>query len=319
MSSGAYRSLSYTEEATAGVSPLPLNRKVLPFTDTTIDQTANKTDSQTIASGRLQTPSSIIGLDVAGDINAEFRYGSYDSLIAGAACNEWSGDTLFFGGDIKKWFSFLIGFTDVDVYQLFSGNRINTWSVSVPEEGLVETTFGIMGMSRASSIENPSGLVTPDPLNPAYSSISVGQIKLDGVDTAGNFCVTSFDFTWDNQMQKQRCLGGGLSVGNILAMMASGTGSVNMAWSKDLGQKYYEDQFNNKTASLELYIRESNEDDGNSYILRLPKVEYTMPLPTGGRGDILTATFTYNVVSTDDGVDAPTLTRIPKVIPPPED
>lgn len=314
MSSGARQILQIAEETVNGVTPTPFDRVTLPFTGVTLDQTASKETSNTITDTRLAAPSSITGLDTAGDIEAEFRYGSYDKLIAGAAFNEWDENSLTFGGNVRKSFSVLRGYSDIDVYQLFSGVHVNTWNISVPEQGIVTTSFGLMGKSRKSSIELPSGEVTPDVLNTAYSSVSVGRILLDGQATAGVACVTGFDFTWDNTMQVQRCLGEGLDIGAIIETSAVGTGTVTVAWSKLLGQDFYERQFVNQTVSLELVITENAETNENSYLLVIPTAEITVGLPSGGKDEILSATLEFTVVK-----DAPVLTRTPKVIPPPED
>lgn len=314
MSSGAKQLLQYAEETVNGVTPTPFARKVLPFTTVSLDQTASKETSNTITDTRLAAPSTITGLEVAGDIEAEFRYGTYDDLIAGSAFNEWQNNVLTFGGDVKKSFSILRGYSDVEVYQLFSGVHVNTWNISVPEQGLITTSFGLMGKSRRASTTLPIGVVTPDVLNPAYSSVSVGNILIDGASQAGIACVTAFDFTWDNTMQVQRCLGDGLDIGALIATSAVGTGSVTIAWSSVAGQDYYERQFKNQTISFELFIRESSEEVGNSYTLTIPTAEITASLPSGGKDEILQATLEFTVVK-----DAPTLTRVPKTVEPPED
>lgn len=311
MSSGARQLLQLSEETVNGVTDTPFDRVTLPFTSVSLDQTASKETSNTITDTRLASPSSITGLDVAGDIEAEFRYGTYDNLISAVAFNEWVANSLEFGGTLRKSFSVLRGYSDIDVYQLFSGVHVNTWTLSVPEQGLVTTTFGLMGKSRISSIELPSGIVTPDPLNPAYSSVSVGRILIDGQTTEGQACVTSFDFTWDNTMQVQRCLGGGLDIGAVIETSAVGTGSLTIAWSKLLGQDFYERQFVNQTVSLELYVREGSEETGNSYTLTIPTAEITLGLPSGGKDEILQASLEFTVVK-----DSPVLVREPKVVPP---
>ncbi|MFK5165279.1 phage tail tube protein, partial [Propionibacterium freudenreichii] len=59
---------------------------------------------------------------------------------------------------------------------------------------------------------------------------AVGDILIDGVSQAGISCLTAFTFNWDNTMQLQRCLGGGINARAILEMLANGTGSFTAAW-----------------------------------------------------------------------------------------
>ena len=50
---------------------------------------------------------------------------------------------------------------------------------------------------------------------------------------------------------------------------------------------------------------------GNKYIVKLPKVLLSAPLPSGGAADLLTTQFSFTVADV-----APTLTRVPKVVTP---
>ncbi|MDT1913833.1 hypothetical protein FPK81_23660, partial [Acinetobacter baumannii] len=93
----------------------------------------------------------------------------------------------------------------------------------------------------------------------------------------------AFTFNWDNTMQLQRCLGGGIDARAILEMLATGTGSFTAAWSRNTSDMY-EKQFTNKTISLKVPITDT---DGNKYEIFIPKAESTAPLPSGGNSDLL--------------------------------
>lgn len=310
MSSGARQSLSYAKETTVGVTPTPFDRKTLPFTTTTLDAATTKEDSATILDTRLAQQGSITAVDYTGDIESELRFGVFDDLIAAAAYNNWvtdsptaDSDTVTFGGDVRQTFSIVRGYDDIDNYHTFRGEHVNTWALTIPESGIVTTTFGMIGLGRTPSDTVPAGTVTaPTPLPPTFSSVSVEDIKIDGVTQVGVACITAFDFTWDNTAQTQRCLGNGLDIGAIIATLANGTGSFTMAWSKN-GALNYEKQFSNTTLAITVSLKDGLE---NVYVLALPKVEITATLPSGGNGDILQATFEYRVVE-----EAPKLTRTP--------
>lgn len=312
MSSGARQILQFAKETIVGTTPTPFDRKVLPFTTTSLDAAVTKEDSATITTSRLAQQGSITAVDYTGDIESEFRFGVFDDLIAAAAYNPWDtdtpavdSDTVTFGGELRQTFSVLRGYTDVGAtgnYHTFRGMHVNTFNLSVPESGIVTTTFGLIGLGRNPSSTAPAGAVAPITLPPTYSSVSITDVKIDGISTVGVSCITSFDFTWDNTAQTQRCLGGGLSIGNIIAALANGTGSYTQAWSVGAAAEY-EKQFSNTTLSLEL---EMTDGEGNVYVLKLPKIEITSALPSGGNADILQATFEYRVVE-----ENPTLTRTP--------
>lgn len=299
MSAGSRQILQVAIESVNGTTPTPFDRKSIPFTEISLDATATKTESNSILDNRLAQKGAITGVEYAGDLNAEFRHTIYDELISAAAFNDWQVDTpsfgqksLTFGGTTRKSFSIVRGYADIDNYHTFKGVHVNTFNISIPEDGLITTTFGLMGKGRTVSDTLPTGTVTPATMTPAMSNVSVGDILIDGVSQVGVACITAFDFTWDNTMQVQKCLGGGLDVGAIIETLANGTGSFTAAWSTGAAANY-EKQFTNTLIALKINLVDS---EANAYELTLPKVEITATLPSGGNSDILQATFEYRVV-----------------------
>lgn len=309
MSSGSKQLLHITKETVNGTTPTPFARSSIPFTEITIDAAATKEDSNSILDSRLAQKGSVTGVEYAGDLNSEWRFGVFDDLIAAAAFNNWQTDTpiqdqdtLTFGGTTRQSFSILRGYADINNYHTFRGVHVNTVNISIPEQGLVTIGFGLMGKGRTVASSLPAGTVTTPTLTPTFSNVSVGDILIDGVSQVGVACITAFDFTWDNTMQVQRCLGAGLDVGALIETMANGTGSFTAAWSTGAAANY-EKQFTNTTIGLQVVIKDSSN---NEYVLTLPKVEITASLPSGGNSDILQASFEYRVVE-----QAPTLVRKP--------
>ena len=309
MSSGAKQIVQIAKETVNGTTPSPFARNSIPFTEVSIDGAATKEDSNSILDSRLAQKGSVTGIEYAGDLNSEWRFGVFDDLIAAAAFNNWQADTpvidqdtLTFGGTTRQSFSVLRGYTDINNYHTFRGVHVNTVNISIPEQGLVTIGFGLMAKGRTVASSLPAGTVTTPTLTPTFSNVSVGDILIDGVSQVGVACITAFDFTWDNTMQVQRCLGAGLDIGALIETMANGTGSFTAAWSTGAAANY-EKQFTNTTIGLQVVIKDSSN---NEYVLTLPKVEITASLPSGGNSDILQASFEYRVVE-----QAPTLVRKP--------
>ena len=130
-------------------------------------------------------------------ISAEFRYGIYDDLIAGAAYNAWTADspaegtdTLVFGGNLAQSFSVLRGYTDINNYHVFRGMHVNTFNLTIGVEDLATVTFGMIGMGREAASILPSGTVTEPTLTPVISGISVDDVTIDGVTQVGVLIVT---------------------------------------------------------------------------------------------------------------------------------
>lgn len=308
MSSGAKQILQVARETTIGITPVPFNRQTLECTDVTIDGTVTKESSNSIADTRIARSSMITGAEYAGDIVIEAKFSPLvQDLMAAAAFNNWNGDVLTFGGDIRQTFSVLRGFKDVNDYHLFRGVHVNTFGIEIPETGLITMTFGVMALGRSNTDTIPVGTVTAADDNPKMSNVSVGDILIDGASQAGISCLTAFSFNWDNSMQIQRCLGNGIDPKKILEMVAAGTGSFTAAWSRNTSDMY-EKQFTNKTISLRVPITDS---EGNGYEILIPKAEITASLPSGGNSDRLSASFEYTIVD-----EAPTITRIPAPVTP---
>lgn len=308
MSSGAKQILQVARETTIGITPVPFNRQTLECTDVTIDGTVTKESSNSIADTRIARSSMITGAEYAGDIVIEAKFSPLvQDLMAAAAFNNWNGDVLTFGGDIRQTFSVLRGFKDVNDYHLFRGVHVNTFGIEIPETGLITMTFGVMALGRSNTDTIPAGTVTAADDNPKMSNVSVGDILIDGASQAGISCLTAFSFNWDNSMQIQRCLGNGIDPKKILEMVAAGTGSFTAAWSRNTSDMY-EKQFTNKTISLRVPITDS---ENNGYEILIPKAEITASLPSGGNSDTLSASFEYTIVD-----EAPTITRIPAPVTP---
>ena len=253
MSSGSRQICQYAPETVNGTTPSPFDRKSLVFTEITLDAAATKEDSNSILDSRLAQKGAVTGVEYAGDLNSEWRFGVFDDLIAAAAFNDWQTDTpivdqdtLTFGGTTRQSFSILRGYTDINNYHTFRGVHVNTVNISIPEQGLVTIGFGLMGKGRTVASSLPAGTVTTPTLTPTFSNVSVGDILIDGVSQVGVACITAFDFTWDNTMQVQRCLGAGLDIGALIETMANGTGSFTAAWSTGAAANY-EKQFTMKS------------------------------------------------------------------------
>ena len=303
MSSGAKQLTRVGSEATPGV--IASTWETFAFTANGLDAKATTTESQTIKDTRIAAGTLVTGIEVQGDLESEFAYGTQDDLLEGVAFNQWVNNVLTFGGTTRKTFSVVRGFKDIDNYQVFTGCHFNQWTLSIPDSGIVTSKYSIMGMKRTAYEVAPTGTVTPAVDAPVLTSLSTGDILIDGQKKAG-MCVTQLDLTIDNAMQIQKCLDYENNISAILETIMKGTGSFTIAWSKNTAE-LYEKQFLNEPISLKYSLKDSA---GNKYTLSLPKLQLSAPLPSGKAGDILTTQFSFTVAD-----EAPTLTRIPKVGP----
>ena len=302
MSTGNKQVLQYSKETVFGTTPDPFVRKAIPFTTIELDSVPNKADSTVILDSRLAQKGAVVSVNHEGNLTTEMRYGVYDDFLASNAMNEWAGDTLAFGGDVKIPLSVMRGYKDANNYHVFAGTLVNMFELNIATESIVTMSFGLMSKSRTPSMIIPTGTVTTPTLPPPYTNVSVGDILIDGQSMAGIACISEFSFSWDNSMEARKCLGQGLETGNIVAKAANGTGSFTMEWSQDAWE-LYEKQFSNTTVGVVVPFLDSA---GNGYTLTIPEMEITAPLPSGGMDDTLQLTVEYKTTA-----QAPVLVRAP--------
>jgi len=304
MSSGAKQLTRVGFEASPGVIATTWN--TFAFTTNGLDASAQTTESQTIKDSRIAAGTLVTGVEVQGDIESEWAYGIQDGVLELIAFNAWNSNVLAFGGTTRKTLSIIRGFSDIDNYQVFTGCHINQWTLSIPDSGIVTSKFAIMGMKRTAYEVAPSGTVTSAVDSIPLTSLSTGDILIDGEKKPG-MCITQIELTIDNTMQIQKCLDYENNIAAILETIMKGSGNFTIAWSKNTAE-LYEKQFLNEPIGLEYSLKDTA---GNKYTLKLPKVQVSAPLPSGGAGDVLTTQFSFTVADV-----APTLTRIPVVAGP---
>ncbi|MCG7221972.1 phage tail tube protein [Acinetobacter sp. AG3] len=304
MSSGAKQLTRVGFEASPGVIATTWN--TFAFTTNGLDASAQTTESQTIKDSRIAAGTLVTGVEVQGDIKSEWAYGIQDKVLELIAFNAWNSNVLTFGGTTRKTLSIIRGFSDIDNFQVFTGCHINQWTLSIPDGGIVTSKFAIMGMKRTAYEVAPTGTVTPAVDAVPLTSLSTGDILIDGEKKPG-MCITQIELTIDNTMQIQKCLDYENNIAAILETIMKGSGNFTIAWSKNTAE-LYEKQFLNEPIGLEYSLKDTA---GNKYTLKLPKVQVSAPLPSGGAGDVLTTQFSFTVADV-----APTLTRIPVVVGP---
>ncbi|MFW2082957.1 phage tail tube protein [Acinetobacter guillouiae] len=304
MSSGAKQLTRVGFEASPGVIATTWN--TFAFTTNGLDASAQTTESQTIKDSRIAAGTLVTGVEVQGDIESEWAYGIQDGILELIAFNAWNSNVLTFGGTTRKTLSIIRGFSDIDNFQVFTGCHINQWTLSIPDSGIVTSKFAIMGMKRTAYEVAPTGTVTPAVDAVPLTSLSTGDILIDGEKKQG-MCITQIELTIDNTMQIQKCLDYENNIAAILETIMKGSGNFTIAWSKNTAE-LYEKQFLNEPIGLEYSLKDTA---GNKYTLKLPKVQVSAPLPSGGAGDVLTTQFSFTVADV-----APTLTRIPVVAGP---
>ncbi|WII95991.1 phage tail tube protein [Moraxella haemolytica] len=303
MSRGSKVQINYATQTTDEVPKT--GWKVLPYKSNGLSASFEKTDSETITDSRISSAGLVTSGSLSGDIEVEFSKDEYDDLLSAAACNNWSGNALTFGGDVVKNYAFEVAFKDVGIFHYYGGVRVNTFELSLADSGYATAKFGLMGSDYKNQNDTAfSKTPTPAGQLQKVTSLSVEDIKIDGITTKGVACATAFDFKVDNNIQEQRCLGGGIFAGKLLEMMAKMEGSLTLAYGKK-AQEIVNKQVTGATVAIEITLK---FPDGSKYVLAIPKAQVSGETPSGGMNDIINQSVTYTVVE-----QAPTMTKVPAV------
>ena len=292
--------------------------EILPRTSDSLNRSVELLDSETIVDSRVKTPGAPISASAEGDIECEFIKGVYDKYIAAAAGNAWvvgspavGADTLTFGGDVVTMFAIDKQHKDAGIHHYWSGMRVNTFKLDIPQGGYAALTLGFMGQG----YENASTMFAKTPLAvalaPKATSLNVTDIRIDNVTAKGTACATAFSFELTNNMERNDCLGSGLYGDGADELMADMTGSLTLKYGQR-AQAILDKQLTAAPIRIEVDITFPNGTD--KYTLTIPKAQTSGDLPSGGMTDLLSADLTYTVVA-DTPADAPTLTRTYTPIP----
>lgn len=303
MSSGARVTTHYVKETVPGTTPTLGSWKTMRVTGNTLTPTPTTEESEEINASRISTGSVTTGLTIAGDLSAELSYGSFDDWLEAAFFGNWSSDVLTVG-TTRHTFSVQKGYADVNTYHLFRGCHVSTAAIEIPEEGKVTLTLGLQAMDYVdAAVTYVTGSPTAASATPLMSSLSVGDIKIDGVSVTGQACVSAMTINIDNSLVMQRCLGSGkLGPSNMFATEAVISGTMTLAWSAKT-YSIWKEQISRKTFAVEFPIQDS---EGNKYIFNLPAVEVQGDLPSAGKRDIVQVELQWTVAR-----QAPTITREP--------
>lgn len=310
MSRGTKAILAYAPQVTVGTIPAAADFKTLPRTSDSLNNSVEMTDSETINDSRIKTAGLVTSATAEGDVEVEFIKGTYDDLMAAAAGNEWvdgtptTTSTLTFGGDVTKMFAIQKHNKDIGQFHLWQGMQVNTFNLTIPAEGFITMSFGFMGSSYDNAITAYAADPTSSATSPKATSLSVGDIKIDGSTLKNVACVTDFSFELTNNIENRKCLGSGLYGSKLMAMLADMTGSLTVAYSQHT-QSLINKQLTGAPVKIEADIKLS---DDTVYRLTIPKAQISGDIPSGGK-DLLDATLNYSVYA-DTPADAPTLTRI---------
>ena len=159
-----------------------------------------------------------------------------------------------------------------NIFEVFLGQEINTFNMSITAEGLITGGFGWMGKSAGSSASTIGTGYTDANTNPIINSTDNVNAIQDGYADLG---ATAFSFAVSNNLRGRTQIGS-------LGYQSVGAGQIELTGTL---QKYFLtntlfDKYLNFTeTSLCAIIEDSS---GNAYIIEIPRVNFTSGQRTAG-------------------------------------
>lgn len=268
---GSQSATSAMKEVTYGVNPITADgdTTVIPRVSDGTNLTKGQFDDPTINPNRQTTYYRQGNIEVAGDLTVAYSHENFDNLLESLFYGTWTADVLKIGSTISSY-THQIQHSDVNIYRVFSGVIPSTLSMEVNLDGVVETTFGLIGSSMI--IDDRTG--SPLPTNVDTTPLAAGDkqpvIHLDGVFQEGavNQCMTSVSLEIDNGIISNYCLGND-TVKELTSTNVAITGTMSV---------YFEDAvllnkfLSGASSSISFTL---DDGQGNSHTWLLPNIKYT--------------------------------------------
>jgi len=302
---GSSADVTYVVEGQGGVNfgttPATPAMNFLPINSTTLGLTKESLQSARLRADRMIEHVRHGNKSVGGDIAYELSFGDFDDMLSGALMGNWTADVLEPGLAIKT-FTFERRHLDVGQYFRYRGCAINTWSVSVQPNQIVNGTFGVLGrdMERAATtLGVPADVSSNEP----YDSFT-GVIMEGGGAVAD---ITGLEMTLDNGIAQQFVL-----FSDLARQLTSGrsnlTGTITVPLSADTTDLI--DKFINEEESSISFTLGTGP---GSMTFFLPRVKYMGADNPVSDENVISVSMPFQALySADEGTNL-RVTRVPLV------
>nr|WP_314523805.1 phage tail tube protein [uncultured Acinetobacter sp.] len=303
MSSGSKIRLYYAEEQTPEVLPTtPVWKTTRRVTDGLTENVTTES-STSVVDSRFRQGGIATEAEAVGSLEVELSIGLFDDFFSAVAMNNWASDVLTFGGDVRKTYTFVKVFSDINQVFIYRGVRINEATMNIATTGKITATFGLMGTLFEKTTTNLVTSPLPVPDLALVSSLNVGDLKVNGATVVGTACMQTLALTINNNMEAIRCIGSQkLTATTYLEKIVDIT--VNTQYMFSAQSAGYIDFIKTRdTMPLEFSIEDAA---GNGYAFQFPQLEVAEANhPDGGGEDTITIDINYNHIRV-----SPVITRV---------
>lgn len=214
---------------------------------------------------------------VGGDIPVELSHTSFDDIITSAMFNDWNSDNTITTGITQYSFTIQKHFSDINQYHVFPGCVVNNWSLNVTPNGIITSTFSVMGETMESTAAEWAGTATAKSTNSPFDAFT-GSLSEGG---AVNALVTGIDLTLANNLSELQVIGNNHTVG-LIDGRANITGTVTAYFANSTLLNKFIDE---TESSLEFVLTDAS---ANSMTFTMPRIKYSGgDVPVNDEGPII--------------------------------
>jgi len=268
IATGSRHDMAYVVESVFGTTPTTPTFTPIRHTGTTIGLSKDAIESEELRQDRQIANYRHGNKSVAGDVNIELSYGTFDDLLEATLAGTWATDVLI-AGTTRRSYTVERHHTDIGKYLRSTGCSFNALSLSVAPNSMVTGSFSVIGKAFSVASTAILGATYSAETTTAPFDSFTGSITEGGSSIA---VVTSIDLSIDNGMEALYVVG---SDETLLPSIGKSTvtGSITA---------YFEDatlidKFIAETASSLSFVL--TDLAGNSYTVDLPNIKYNSGNP----------------------------------------
>lgn len=268
IATGSRHDMAYVVESVFGTTPTTPTFTPIRHTGTTIGLSKDAIESEELRQDRQIANYRHGNKSVAGDVNIELSYGTFDDLLEATLAGTWATNVLI-AGTTRRSYTVERHHTDIGKYLRSTGCSFNALSLSVAPNSMVTGSFSVIGKAFSVASTAISGSTYSAETTTAPFDSFTGSITEGGSSIA---VVTSIDLSIDNGMEALYVVG---SDETLLPSIGKSTvtGSITA---------YFEDatlidKFIAETASSLSFVL--TDLAGNSYTVDLPNIKYNSGNP----------------------------------------
>ena len=209
IATGSKTTLHYISEVTYGTTPATPTWTPLCITGASLGLTKDTLEAGKLSADRQIKDARHGNKQVGGDTKSELEYGTFDDMLEAMAMGTWATDILK-AGIVRRSFTFERFFDlATDEYHRYTGCEINTMSLSVAPNAMIELTFGIIGQDMSANTAQVASSTYSAVLgNEPFDSFS-GTINEGGSPIAD---VTAIELNWNNGIEPAFVVGSDLTI-----------------------------------------------------------------------------------------------------------